>query len=156
MAALGVQRFINSSAVTSRAAEFTGLYSSAASTGPWFQTCNNGASNASGLGIGTQAGLAASAPTAWTLNDQFGVARTAVAQNQKSQVIGGAGYTAFPVQANLWSSGGVSGNASQAVQLVFSVNNPANVGGVPDPTYPAPTVIGSAEMLSLAAGWTST
>ena len=156
MAALGVQRFINSSAVTSRAAEFTGLYANFTGTGPWFQTCNNGASNASGLGIGTQIGLAASAAVAWSILDQFGVARTALAQNQKSQVIGGAGYTAFPVQANLWSSGGISGNASQALQLVFSVNNPANVGGVPDPTYPAPTVIGSAELLTLPAGWTST
>jgi len=177
MAALGVQRFINTSATTSRAAEFTGFYNTVTN---WNRGPNNGASNASGIGIGTQTNLQA-APVAgqggywpgWTLADQFGVARTAAADNQKSQVIGGAGYVARSGNvATTWDtsqalytpqgaagSGGVAGNASQAVQLVVSVSNPANITvnnmSVPDPDAPAPTVIGSAELLSLAAGWTA-
>ncbi len=178
MAALGVQRFINSSATTSRAAEFTGFYNTAAN---WNRGPNNCASNAVGIGIGTQINLQ-TAPVAnqggywpgWTLADQFAVARTAAAGNQKSQVIGGAGYIARSGNVvSTWdasqalytpqgaaSSGGVAGNASQSTQLVFSVSNPANITvnnlSVPDPDVPAPTVIGSAELLSLAAGWTST
>jgi hypothetical protein len=147
-------RFINSSAVTSRAAEFTGFYNTATN---WNKTANNGASNAVGLGIGTQTNLQAPPTAGWTLLDQFGIARTSVAGNQKSQVIGGAGYTTAPSISTLWSSGGVSGNASQSVQLIFSVTNPPNVvtnsGSVPDPAYPAPTVVGSAQMATLAAGW---
>jgi len=172
MAVLGVQRFINTSATTSRAAEFVGFYNTAAN---WNRTCNNGASNGGCIGIGTQTNLASGARANWTLADQFAVARTAVAGNQKSQVIGGTGFVARSGNvATTWdntqalytpqgaaSSGGLSGNVSQAVQLVFSVTNPANTtdssgNSVPDPSYPAPTVIGSAQILTLAAGWVST
>jgi hypothetical protein len=169
------QRFINSSATTSRAAEFTGFYNTVTN---WDRGPNNCASNAVGIGIGTQTNLQA-APglslvpqqSGWTLNDQAGIARTAAAGNQKSQVIGGTGYVARSGNvATTWdrtqalytpqgaaSSGGLEGAGSQATQLVFLVTNPNNITvnnmSVPDPDVPAPTVVGSAQLATLAAGW---
>ena len=161
-------RFINSSAVNSRAAEFPSgtPQNSALSSGVWYQGPNNGACNGVGLGIGTELNLQDSTPwggraAGWTLNDQYpaasttGTARTNAAGNQKSQVIGGAGYTPRP-SAPLFTCGGVAGNASQATQLIFLINNPPNAitGGV-DTNYPSPTVAAATRMLSLALGWTT-
>lgn len=162
-------RFINDSAVASRAAEFTGLYSDDTTDGPWYATANNGASNAMGIGIGTQTGLQAAPSAGWTLEDQAEVARTAAADNQKSQVIGGAGYVArtgnvsttwenwqpLYTPAGAASSGGVAGAASQAVSLIDCVTNVSNTteNNIPVPDNAAPAIAGTAQLASLAAGW---
>ena len=101
----------------------------------------NNASCLPGVGVATDVPNLTGDPNGWTLEDQFEVARTP----QVSQVIGGNGYTpdsAYP------SSGGVPGNGSDQAQFIIGVQNPdyPNAAGTV-------TVDGTANLVSLAAGW---
>ena len=121
--------------------------------------CNSPASNAAGIGITTDHPdlPAEDSPGMigyqWTLEDQF----EAVRLPQVSQVIGGVGLT----EETDWpSSGGVEGNGGLGDQYVVGVSNPANIvdpnipgGSIPDPTS-EPVVTGTANLVTLAAGWT--
>jgi hypothetical protein len=116
----------------------------------WGNGGNAAASNAPGIGITSPltnlpAFTTVTGPN-WSLLDQFSVARTP----QVSQVIGGEGVT---TSADWPGSGGISGNGSAHGEEVNFATMPADVSGVPDPTYPAPTVTGNATLTTLAAGW---
>ena len=156
-----VTRFLNTTATTARATQVP-----AAS---FTNTCNSAASNSPGIGITAPlTNLVANEP--WSLLDQFAAARTP----QVGQVIGGNGFTArngnvtttwdtsqalYSV-AGASSSGGVSGNGTGQSQFIVGITNPPNANSTasnsfPDPAYPAPTVLGSASLATLAAGWTT-
>ena len=89
---------------------------------------------------------------------------------QVGQVIGGNGDTprtgnqqytwdqsqALYSVAGATASGGVSGNGAAPnaqTQFIVGVTNPVNVNGAVNPAYPAPVVIGAAQLATLAAGW---
>lgn len=116
----------------------------------------------------------------WTLltqgfrnpNDPTAVVAPVARTPQVGQVIGGNGQVvrtgnvattwdrtqALYTPSGAASTGGVSGNGAAPnaqTQFIVGVTNPANVSGKPDPAYPAPTVVGSATLVSLAAGWTT-
>lgn len=108
----------------------------------WDTGMNWGASNAPGIGIGTDnTNLEEQLPN-WTLLDQHGNARAA----QISQLLGGPGIS------DPSTSTGQEGTLPDNV--VRLVTNPANVNGQPD--NDAPIVgLGNATLLDLAVGWTS-
>ena len=140
----GVTTFIDRAAVNVRDDEVTAA--------GWGGGCNAPAACAPGIGVtipltNLPAFTTSTGPN-WSLDDQFSVARTP----QVSQVIGGKGVT---TSSDWPGSGGISGNGSAHAEKIQQVTNPDNVGGVPDPTNPAPTVVGSATLASLAAGWTA-
>ena len=139
-------RFVNSTAIAARSPEV--------SAADWVGGCNSAASNAAGLGINIGGGaLPAQAGHRgwnWTLEDQFEATR----DPQVSQVIGGLGVT---TEAEYPSSGGIEGNGDTLAEYVFVISNPNNVadgtGSFVPPAAWTPTIQGSANLVTLAAGW---
>ena len=139
-------RFVNSAAIAARTPEVPAA--------DWVGGCNSPASNAVGLGINIGGGalpaLIGHRGRNWTLEDQFEADRVP----QVSQVIGGLGVT---TEAEYPSSGGIEGNGDASSQYVFVISNPNNVadgtGSFVPPAAWTPTVQGSANLVTLAAGW---
>jgi hypothetical protein len=110
----------------------------------------NGMNNATcmpGIGVATDnPDLAPSLPE-WTLEDQFEVARIP----QVGQLIGGTGVTP---EVDYPSSGGVEGNGSDQAQFLIGGGNPTNAEVEGDPDLAGTiTVLGTANLQSLATGW---
>lgn len=83
-------------------------------------------------------------PASWTLLDQFSVDRSP----QKSESIGGVAYTA---KTSWPGSGGASGNGTE---FVVALGNPTRTAVVADPSLDGTvTVLGTADLVALAAGW---
>lgn len=139
------------------------------STAQFSNACNPAASNSPGIGI-TVPQTDLPAPTDhgegwnWTLltqgfinpNNSPTPVAPAARTPQVGQVIGGNGYVDRSPATTYPGSGGVSGNGAAPnaqTQFIVGVTNPDNVDGQPDPDYPAPTVDGSAQLATLAAGW---
>lgn len=122
--------FRDTAAVATRAAEVP--------TADFLDGVNN-ASCQPGIGVAlNDSPNMTGAPDTWTLLDQFEVARVP----QVSQVIGGLGVT---TSADWPGSGGIEGNGSGHAQFIVGVSNPASDGTV--------TVLGTANLVTLAAGW---
>ena len=141
-------RFQNSTAIAARSAETPDA--------DWVGGCNSPASNAAGVGINIGGGsLPAEVEVGmqgwnWTLEDQY----EAIRVPQVSQVIGGLGVT---TEAEYPSSGGIDGNGAGEAEYIFAIGNPDNVadgtGSTGPPAAWTPTVLGSANLQTLVAGW---
>jgi hypothetical protein len=133
----------------------------------------NGVNNGScqpGIGINFGQPDAAGTPEQFTLLDQYG-AIGEVRVPQVDQVIGGAG--AVPRTGNVettWdttqalytlngaaSSGGVEGNGKAEAQFIIAAGNPTQAAKDGDPELDGTvTVLGTANLQTLAVGWTHT
>jgi hypothetical protein len=83
----------------------------------------------------------------WTLLDQFEAPRIP----QVGQLLGGTGVTP---EVDYPSSGGVEGNGSDQAQFLVGGGNPTNAEVEADPDLAGTiTVLGTANLQSLATGW---
>ena len=133
MAASLPTKFNDSTGQTAREAEVTGAN--------WDNGVNLGGGNSPGVGINQGRGAVVGTPNQFTLLDQKGAARTP----QVSQVIGGTGYNP---NSNYPLSGGISGNGSARAEYVLVVTPDASGDG-------SAVTNGTANLASLAAGWTA-
>jgi len=126
-------KFNDSIGQTAREAEVTGAN--------WDNGVNLGGGNSPGVGINQGQGAVVGTPAQFTLLDQYETSRAP----QISQVIGGTGYVAASAYP---SSGGIAGNGDARGEFILVVTPSASGDG-------SAVTNGTANLASLAAGWTA-
>jgi hypothetical protein len=136
-----VSTFRDTTAITAREAEVVAAN--------FANGMNNGLCSP-GIGINIGEGAVVGTPEQFTLEDQF----EAIRVPQVSQALGGLGYTDYD---DYPSSGGIEGNGSAHAEFIVPVGMPTQAAKDADSSLDGTvTVLGTANLQTLAAGWVGT
>jgi hypothetical protein len=140
--------FRDTAAIAARTAEETNPDAN------WTNGMNNSACMP-GIGVAFGQPNAEGSDEQFTLLDQDGDARVP----QVSQLLGGTGFVDREAGTSVpdTSSGGVEGNGKAQVEYIIAAGNPTQAAKDGDPALEGTiTVLGTANLQTLAVGWTNT